>query len=290
MPTGAATTTTPMSSPDSPSFQIARQEGGVVLTVRGDLDLAGSIRLGAVLGDLIEDQGNLRVGVDLRDVTSFDPAGLSVFTVADELARRRGGAFTLTAPAPFMSLASEEARAAAAQRHHHLVEFYDSEAFLAYSVRDYLVPALRRGDAAVIVATREHRNAFEAVLTKAGVDADSARAEGRYVAVDARETLSRFMTDGGPDATRFAAAVQELIAGVSGPARRVCIYGEMVALLWEDGDIAAAMAVEDLWNDLAASNRFSLLCAYPTTAFAPAETAGSFRAICQLHLSPALGG
>ena len=37
----------------------------------------------------------------------------------------------------------------------------------------------------------------------------------------------------------------------------------MVALLWHQGNVAAAIELETLWNDLAEDRRFSLLCAYP---------------------------
>lgn len=272
-----------MTSSDSPSFRIARQGGGVILTVGGSLDLAGSIRLGAALGDLIDGQGNLSVGVDLRRVMSFDPAGLGVFTVAEQLVRRRGGTLTVTAPLPLAALAPEATGASRAHVHEHLVEFYDNEALLVASVRDFVAPAVQQGDAALVVATARHRQAFEAALIEAGVGLRAAGAQGRYLAVDAGETLSRFMVDGSPDPSRFATAVNDLVARVTGSARPVRVYGEMVAVLWAEGNIVAAVAVEDLWNDVLHSHPLSVLCAYPTTAFDAVETAGSFRAVCQLH-------
>ena len=272
-----------MTSSDNPSFHIARHGGGVVLTVGGTLDLAGSIRLGAALGDLIDGQGNLSVGVDLRRVMRFDPAGLGVFTVAEQLARRRGGTLTVTAPLPLSALAPEAIGASRAQVHDHLVEFYDSEAFLAASVRDYLAPALRQGDAALVVATPSHRQAFEAALAATGVDLGAAGRKGLYLAVDAEETLAGFMTERGPDPSRFTTAVHNLVARVSGSGRPIRVYGEMVAVLWAEGNIVAAIAVEELWNDLARLHPLSILCAYPTAGFGRAETAGSFRAVCQLH-------
>ena len=275
---------TAMTSSDNPSFRIARQGGGVILTVGGTLDLAGSIRLGAALGDLIDGQGNLSLGVDLRGVRRFDPAGLGVFTVADELVRGRGGTLTVTAPLPLSALAPEAIGASRAQVHEHLVEFYDSDAFLVASVRDYLAPALRQGEAALVVAMPGHRQAFEAALEGAGIDLVEAGAEGRYLAVDAEEALSRFMTERGPDPSRFATVVDDLVARVSDAGRRpVRVYGEMVAVLWAQGNVVAAIAVEDHWNDVARLHPLSVLCAYPSTGFTTAERAGSFRAVCQLH-------
>ena len=44
---------------------------------------------------------------------------------------------------------------------------------------------------------------------------------------------------------------------------RIAVFGELVALLWADGKPPEAIRVEQLWNDLAKSHSFSLLCAYP---------------------------
>ncbi len=169
------------------------------------------------------------------------------------------------------------------QTHRHLVEFYESEGILADSVRDYLEPALRQDEAVVVVATRRHRDLFEGALVGAGVDVEGARRAARYLDVDAEELLSRFMVDGVPDPNGFQTVVGSLIAGAASSGRAVRIYGEMVAVLWAEGNVAAAIALEDLWNDLGCSHPFSLLCAYPTTAFDPIAATGLFRTICEQH-------
>ena len=57
----------------------------------------------------------------------------------------------------------------------------------------------------------------------------------------------------------------------------------MVALLWDDGNVAAALELEDLWNDLAATRAFVLLCAYPMRAFEDPASAAAFKRICDQH-------
>lgn len=268
------------------SFDVTRGRGGVVVTVHGELGPVGAIRLGAILGDLIEGQGNLAVGVDLRQVTGGDTAALGVVAVAARLASRRGGELSV-AGAPRAPGPSEAVRVAGVHAHRHLVGFYDSDAILAHSVRDYLEPALRQDGAVIVVATRRHRDLFEAALVGAGVDVEKARDAAHYLDVDAEELLSRFMVDGTPDPIRFHTTVGDLIAGAAGPGRTVRIYGEMVAVLWAEGNLAAAIALEDLWNDLGSSQPFSLLCAYPTTAFDSLAATGLFRTICEQHSPPA---
>jgi hypothetical protein len=49
------------------------------------------------------------------------------------------------------------------------------------------------------------------------------------------------------------------------------------------GNIAAVIALEDRWNDLAARHSFSLFCAYPMGAFDADASTEQFRKICGQH-------
>ena len=167
--------------------------------------------------------------------------------------------------------------------HDHLVEFYETEAFLVDTVCTFAVPALRGGDAAIVVATPAHREVFERALAEAGIDMRAAGREGRYLALDARETLARFMVGGAPDRAHFRAAVGSVMTSAAHDGRRIRAYGEMVALLWDDGDVASALALEDLWNELAHDHEFTLLCAYPLSAFEEPASAAAFQRICEQH-------
>lgn len=167
----------------------------------------------------------------------------------------------------------------------HVVEFYETTEFLVDTVCDFLAPNLHDGGAAVVVASAAHRAAFETALRDAGVDLEHATAADRYISFDAAELLDDLMVDGRPHAGRFRETIGEVIdrAGAGAQQRRVRVYGEMVALLWEDGDIASAVTLEDLWNQLAATHAFALLCAYPMSAFADDATAAAFERVCDQH-------
>lgn len=167
--------------------------------------------------------------------------------------------------------------------HGHLVEFYETEDFLVDTVRAFVEPALRGGDAAIVVATEAHRVRFEEALRAAGVDVDAATREDRYLAFDAAETLSRLMVGGKPDPDRFEEAVAETMDRAEQGGRQVRLYGEMVTLLWDERDVASALALEDLWNDLAETRTFVLLCAYPLQAFGDEASTRPFRRVCDQH-------
>jgi hypothetical protein len=172
----------------------------------------------------------------------------------------------------------------AACGHEHLVELYETEAFLISSVADYVAHAWREQDAAIVVATPEHRRAFAVALATRGIDVEAMAQEGRYVAVDAAALLSTFMVDGAPDGDRFQAAVTPLLERAADGHRDVRVYGEMVALLWGAGDVLSTIALEDLWNDLAEIYGFSLLCGYPISSF-DVQSRALFEHICGQHTS-----
>lgn len=79
------------------SLVVGRALGTVVVTVRGRLDLAGCERLGSLLTDLIEGQGNLTVAVDLGRAI-VDPEALTAFITAAGSHRRHGTRLILSEP------------------------------------------------------------------------------------------------------------------------------------------------------------------------------------------------
>jgi hypothetical protein len=165
----------------------------------------------------------------------------------------------------------------------HVVGFYETAAFLAGSVRDFLAPGLRAGDAAIVVASASHRALFGRALEKAGIDVRAAQRSGHYIALDTSETLSTFMLTCMPDAARFSATIEELIYRAAPGTRNVRIYGEMVAALWDQGNVAGAIELERLWNDLAVRHPFSLFCAYPIRDLDTDAGAERFQQVCVQH-------
>jgi hypothetical protein len=143
--------------------------------------------------------------------------------------------------------------------------------------------SLRLGDAVLVVATGDHRNRLVDDLERAGVDVRTAVRERRYIMLDAAETLATFMHDGVPDATRFSASLGTVLEDARARAKSnqgLTVFGEMVAILWDGGQKAAALALEDIWNSALASSTFNLHCAYPRTAFSdPTE----LRSVCETH-------
>ena len=165
----------------------------------------------------------------------------------------------------------------------HDVQFYDEEAEIVGAMAHHVLNGLRSRAPVLVVATREHRASLEAALGQQGVDLDAARTQGAFVTVDAAEVLPGFMVADHPDRDLFEAHVGRLLDLVEGAGGRpVWVYGEMVALLCARGNVAGAMELESLWNDLATTRRLSLLCGYPTSMLESAALE-QVASVCESH-------
>jgi signal transduction histidine kinase len=167
----------------------------------------------------------------------------------------------------------------------HTVQFYEDEAFLCGAVTDYLAAGLAAGEPLLVVATAPRRHAFSQQLTSRGFDVEDAHRSGLLTWLDARETLATFMVDSRPDRRRFNTALGGAVARSLRGGRHAAVraYGEMVDLLCQDGNTDGAIRLEELWNGLAATHGFTLLCAYAMSNFHKEEHALQFQEICRHH-------
>ena len=164
----------------------------------------------------------------------------------------------------------------------HIVQFYEDERSLLDTLAAFIGEGLLGGDRCLVVATHALRKALDERLQPHELDMDGIRACGDYLALDASETLSRFMVNGWPDEIRFTESLGQLVAQLT-DGRRVRVFGEMVAVLCAEGNVAAAAPLEERWNELRRRHPFSLFCAYPLNAFHGVAHQDPFAGICKQH-------
>jgi hypothetical protein len=151
----------------------------------------------------------------------------------------------------------------------HAVQVYAELDELSESVAAYLATGFAGGEPAVVVATPDHRETFDRFLAGAGWDAGVLVEAGLLVVIDAEETLASLFADGELSAAAFERVIGGVIDSATErfPNRRVRAFGEMVDLLTARGEHDTAARLEGLWNDLAKTRRFSLLCGYRLDVF-----------------------
>ena len=175
----------------------------------------------------------------------------------------------------------------------HVVQLYGTDdQQLARNVSRYFAEGLKRGDGLILIATQAHAESILQQLGHAASGVASARREGRVVSRDAAETLAGFMCDGEPDQARFESSIGGMVDEVRGrsPSGKVRAFGEMVGLLWVEGKRAAAIRVEEYWNDLMKGNGFSLYCGYPINLFGDEDEMEGVHSVLGTHTHLLAGG
>jgi diguanylate cyclase (GGDEF)-like protein len=175
----------------------------------------------------------------------------------------------------------------------HIVQFYEDDTFLIKGLVDFVGSALDAGDTAIAIATGDHLARLEKALRGRGqLDGDALPAHGQYIRLDADLALPLIMEDGMPDETRFRDTIGNFIFDASESHEgRLFIFGEMVALLRSKKQCPlcpsvehdAAVHVERYMNNMLAHFDFTLLCAYPLSAFPSADDVPTFDEVCALH-------
>ena len=78
-----------------------------------------------------------------------------------------------------------------AQGHVHTVQFYGDDNVLFHELKRYLGSALTNGSSAVVIATQGHLNNLAHTLNRSGFSLARATDEGRYIALEASEVISK---------------------------------------------------------------------------------------------------
>lgn len=174
------------------------------------------------------------------------------------------------------------ASSSSAPPQYHAVRFYESDKSLARIVAEFLHEGFDDGSPGIVVATPVQRAAIIRELTARSLDVVELQRSHDFLLIDAKQTLSTFMVDGKPDANKFKDQMCQVIGKIC-RGRSDCtvrIFGQMVDVLWQEGKRDAAIRLEVLWNQLAHTEAFSLLCGYAVGNF---YKDANFEDICGQH-------
>lgn len=170
----------------------------------------------------------------------------------------------------------------------HLVQIYDNANTFLNTLGRFAASGFVAGDAVIIIATAEHLAALEMRLQLTGLDINTLKMINQYIPVNAKDALAKFMVNDAPDEKLFKDFVSSLIIRARKKSGRIRAFGEMVAILWEQGNKNATIELEQMWNRFCQLEAFCLFCAYPKKGFS--EDAGeSLQHICTTH-SKVIGG
>jgi hypothetical protein len=164
----------------------------------------------------------------------------------------------------------------------HVLQLYSHDEELISSLNGFVRAGIYCGDPVLLVATPSHLRLLSKSLGDFGMDTDRLRIDRKLTFVDASGLLSCFMRNGVPDEQQFNETLAELLAGLPRAMGHVRVFGEMVALLAAENNLAASLLLEEMWNRTCSRRELTLFCAYPRHVFPHAED-GQCIHICAQH-------
>jgi hypothetical protein len=166
----------------------------------------------------------------------------------------------------------------------HFAQLHRRSETLTRAVGQFVETGLRRGNGVVVIASALHTEELVDRLAEKGIDVGSFLRGGQLVLRNAEAMLDTIMRGGMPDGREFRRAIGSVLESVHAfgrPAPRA--YGEMVNLLWRAGQTAAAIRLEELWNELATLYPFGLFCGYMLDSQDATVYAGRLHEIGRSH-------
>jgi hypothetical protein len=164
----------------------------------------------------------------------------------------------------------------------HVVQIYESDGVFLDSLTGFVMGGFDAEECVIVIATEGHLKSLENRLRILGIGTDDLAKDDRYIPLNAEATLAKFMVKGWPDEALFMKTVSELVDRANCKNRRVRAFGEMVAVLWAQGNYGATVNLEHLWNKFCEQQSFSLFCAYPKSGFTK-DIKDSINHICGCH-------
>jgi hypothetical protein len=146
----------------------------------------------------------------------------------------------------------------------HIVQLYQDQQFLNRAVCRFAAASIANGEGVILVPTVAHWDAFRPRLEAEGIDVRAAEARGQLTIVDADNLLPTFMRDGMPDSPVFMGLAANVVSQARSDGRypKVRWWGEMVNILWERGEVAASMNLEDQFDRLAQEQDIAIFCSF----------------------------
>ena len=164
----------------------------------------------------------------------------------------------------------------------HVVQIYENEKQLLDSLVAFAVCGFNDDESVVVIGTSNHIEELDNKLRGAGYDLFNLRLTNQYITVDATQTLYEFTINGMPDPILLQLVVSNLMKRTKRRGQKVRIFGELVAILWAQGNADGILRLEQLWRDQLRTESFSRFCAYPKSGFVEGSEL-AVAEICKSH-------
>lgn len=167
----------------------------------------------------------------------------------------------------------------------HIVQLYQDTDFYGEAISVFAAEGLARGESVILVATLPNWENISGRLERKGFRIPDLFDRGQLTFLNADDMLPRFMRSGLPDGKIFKPLAHETIqkARRGGMYPRVRWWGEMVNVLYVDGDIEASNALEHVFDEIAHEATIPVFCSFLMDKYDPHIYEHAFGNVCNTH-------
>ena len=167
----------------------------------------------------------------------------------------------------------------------HIVQLYQDDDFYGEAISHFTAEGLVRDESVILVATKPHWENISCRLRSKGFDTAELFRRGQLTLLDAQDTLSRVMKGNLPDANLFKPLARQTIAKAraGGKFPRVRWWGEMVNVLYVEGNPQGSNRLEQFFDEVAHEESIPVFCSFLMDKFDPKIYDEAFGNVCSTH-------
>jgi MEDS: MEthanogen/methylotroph, DcmR Sensory domain len=167
----------------------------------------------------------------------------------------------------------------------HIVQLYEDDDFYGEAISHFTAEGLVRGESVILVATKPNWDNISRRLHGKGFDTGALFRQGQLTLLDADKTLPGFMAGNLPDGNIFKPLARQTIAKAraGGKFPRVRWWGEMVNVLYVEGNTRGSNRLEEFFDEVAHEERVAVFCSFLMDKFDPKIYEEAFGNVCRTH-------
>ena len=165
----------------------------------------------------------------------------------------------------------------------HTIQICPNESSQIDLLTRYIKDGLRNEETIILIAKPALRKALKLKMDAFSFDGETIQNHDQIKFFDAEFLLSNLMHDGILEEKAFQQFVATPIYNAQLNLKKVRVFGEMVDILWKQGQHDMALQLEDFWNDLSRTQEFSFLCTYSLHELDPNAYDDALKHICKCH-------
>ncbi|PSJ16056.1 MEDS domain-containing protein [Nitrosomonas supralitoralis] len=166
---------------------------------------------------------------------------------------------------------------------HHIVQVCENEISQADILTDFIKDGLLKGEAVIVIVNIVLRKTIISKLSLAGLHLQNFKDNSQIKFLDTDFLISSLFIDGAIEKQTFHKLCALPLYEAQLKFRKARAFGDLVDVLWKNGQQVAALMLEEMFNNLYNREKVAILCIYLLNSLDSNNLEGALERICKYH-------